>query len=337
MITLQKLQDSIRLKAIASACSTKAEFISLVNSAAERYMRRGDFIGTVEDIFVCVTNGCFVTPRYVAQIRRVNICNRDVEVHNGWWRFMRTNEGGYRWHNWIGADCGNLQDRGTSPVFQDIMGDGRYIQVHIRCQADIGKTITFFGTDNNGQTLHHKNPDGTWSDGIILTMGVTDVVSTVFVRHIDYVIKDPTECPIDCYALNSATGLLEEMAHYEPTETLPEYKKYFLTQNFPNWGTGTVAGPGCCGVKRGVILRVKLKFIPAQVPTDILFVSNEDAIKKMVMSIKEEESGNFEAAKQWEMDAVHEGNLQIADQIPEEQFAVTNNVLGAHTWNQQCF
>lgn len=336
MITLQELQASIRLQAIASACPTKAEFISLVNSAAQRYMRRGDFIGTVEDIFVCVTNGCFVTPRYVGAIRRVNLCNRDVQVENGWWRFMRTNEG-FRWHQWIGADCGNLQDRGTSPVFQDIMGDGRLIHVYARCQADLGKTMQFFGTDNNGQPLMTKNPDGTWSQGITLTLASPFVSSLTYVRHIDYVIRDQTQCPVDCYAYNVALNVLEELAHYEPTETRPEYKKYQLNAPWPNWGTGVVAGPGCCGVKRGVLLRVKLKFIPAQVPTDILFVSNEDALKKMIMSIKAEESGDIQAAKQWEMDAVKEGNLEINDQIPDEQFAVTNNVLGAHTWNQQCF
>ena len=86
-----------------------------------------------------------------------------------------------------------------------------------------------------------------------------------------------------------------------------------------------------------MLLRVKLKFIPAQLPTDILFVSNEDAIKKLIMSIQAEEAGNIVVAKQWEADAVKEGNLQIADEIPEEQFAASDNVLGPHVWNQQCF
>jgi len=336
MITLLQAKQS-RIVQIASACADSVEFISLINDAARRYMRRGDFIGTVEDIFVCVTNGCFVAPRYVGAIRRVNVCNRSVQVENGWWRFMPSNQRECSWHSWMGQQVSGLEQRGTSSVFQDIQGEGRLIRAYTRCQADLGKTVQIFGTDNNGQALQTENPDGTWETGVTLTLGTPFASTSTYVRHIDYVVKDPTECPINLYAYNATADVLEDLAQYEPSETNPQYSKYHLSMNWPNHGTGTVSGPGCCGVKFGVLLRVKLKFIPAQVDTDALPINNVDALKMMIMSVKAEEAGDFQTAKAWELAAVHEGNLEIADEIPEEQFAVNNNVLGPHTWSQQCF
>lgn len=337
MITLKQAQDDLRIQAVASACPTSPEFLSLVNRGTQRYMRRGDFMGTVADIFVCVTQGCFVAPRYVGNIRRINVCNRAVDVENGWWRFMQSSSRNHSWENWRGPDCGSmLQDRGRSPVFQDIQGEGRLIRAYPRCDADLGKTMRFFGTDNNGQTLMTKNPDGTWEDGITLTLAKPFASSSVFVRHIDYVTRDQTQCPVDCYAYFAAGDVLEELAHYAPSETLPDYARYQLAMHWPTCGIATVQ-PNCCGTKRGVLMRIKLKFIPAQVPSDILPIDNTDVLQFMIQSIKAGESGNVQEKLAWEAMAVKEGNLEISDNIPDEQFAASNNVLGASVWNNQCF
>lgn len=337
MIILQTAQDDLRVQAVASSCPTSPEFISLVNKACSMYMRRGDFMGTVEDIFVCVTQGCFVAPRYVGKIRRINVCNRAVDVENGWWRFMKSSAGNHSWENWRGADCGpNLQDRGVRPVFQDIMGDGRLIRAYPRCQADIGKTMQIFGTDNNGQALMTKNPDGTWDQGITLTLAAPFASSSTFVRSIDYIIREQTQCPVDCYAYNAAADVLEELAHYEPSETLPQYSSYFLKMHWPTCGTGSIQ-PNCCSSKRGVLLRVKLKFIPAQVPTDVLPIDNTEVLTYMIQAVKAGESGNIDEMMKWQAVAVKEGNLEISDAIPDEEFAASNNVLGPSVWNNQCF
>jgi hypothetical protein len=337
MILLQEAQDDLRIQAVASSCPSKAEYLSLINKACEMYMRRGDFMGTVEDIFVCVTNGCFVAPRYVGKIRRINVCNRAVDVENGWWRFMKSTSANHSWENWRGADCGpNLQDRGSKPVFQDIMGDGRLIRAYPRDNADIGKTIQFFGVDNNGQTLVTKNPDDTWDQGITLVLKKPFVSSSTFVRRIDYVIKEQTELPVDCYAYNAAADVLEELAHYEPSETKPQYSSYFLNLHWPTCGTGAIQ-PNCCSSKRGVLLRVKLKFIPAQHPTDILPIDNTDVLRYMIQAIKAGESGNFEELQKWQAAAVKEGNLELSDAIPDEEFAASNNVLGPGVWSNQVF
>ncbi len=337
MITLQQAQDDLRVQEVASSCPTSPEFISLVNKGVRQYMRRGDFIGTVEDIFVCVAQGCFVAPRYVGKIRRINVCNRAVDVENGWWRFMKSTSANHSWENWRGADCGpNLQDRGVKPVFQDIMGDGRLIRAYARCNADIGKTMQIFGLDNNGQTLMTHNPDDTWEPGITLTLAKPFVSSSVFVRSIDYIIREQTQCPVDCYAYNAAQNVLEELAHYEPSETVPQYSSYFLNLRWPTCGTGSIQ-PNCCSSKRGVLLRVKLKFIPAQVPTDVLPIDNTDVLVYMIQSIKAGASGNIDEMVKWQALAVKEGNLEISDAIPDEEFAASNNVLGPGVWSNSCF
>lgn len=335
MLLMSEIQNSRRIQSVAACCNTSDEFFSLVNSACRRYLRRGDFMGSVEDIFVCVTQGCVVMPRYVGKVRKINVCNQAIEVQNGWWRFMRSNQVPMHWQQWWGQGC-NLQDRGQTAVFQDIMGDGRYIRAYPRCQADVGKTLQFFGTDNNGQALVTQNPDGSYSDGITLTLAFPFASSSVPVRKVDYVIKEVTQLPVDCYAYNASADVLEELAHYDAGETKPMYARYHLGIHWPNCGTGSIQ-PNCCATKRGVLVRTKLAMIDARVPTDILPLDNLEAVEMMIQSIKAQEAGDFAVSKQWEAAAVKEGNLEINDAVPDDQFAAANNVLGARVWNNQCF
>src|SRR6266576_2340714 len=173
MLTLGDTQVDKGMLSVNSFCPTSDEFIDLINSATRRLARRGDWFETVVPIFVCVYQGCIVWPRYVGQVRKLNICNRPVSVNNLWYSFLtglhgdigagngwsgwggvggwdgRAGYGGWM-SGWRGAQLG-LNNLGTSPVLQDAMGDGRTVRSYTRCNADLGKTTTIFGTDNNGQ------------------------------------------------------------------------------------------------------------------------------------------------------------------------------------------
>ncbi len=84
-------------------------------------------------------------------------------------------------------------------------------------------------------------------------------------------------------------------------------------------------------------MRVKLRVIPAQDPTDILPIENLDVLQFMIQSIKSGESGNIQEKAAWEAMAVKEGNLEISDFEPDEEFSCSNNVLGPSVWSNQAF
>lgn len=322
---------------VAAYCPTSAEFISLINQSCRKLLRRGDFSGTVVPIYVCAPNGCIAWPRYVDHVRRVNICNRTIPVRNMWYEFL---ERGRRcdWGNWLRWPESKLSDQGRTSVFQDIQGDGRTVRAYPRCNADLGKTVTIFGIDNNGQTLQTQNADDSWSIGQVLTLQTPFASTSTFVRSIDYVLKDPTQCPLDLYAYNASTNLLEDLAHYEPSETRPSYSRTRLQGWVPNFGTSTFVPPQtCCGTNQAVIALVKFRFVEAVNPTDLLGIDNEDALQIMVQSLKLREKNDYAGARAMENEAVFELNRQLENDSPDDTFSVQDDTLGPQVWSNQAF
>lgn len=325
--TLSEAREST-LRNISGSCPNTAEFLALLNDATRSLLRRGDWPGTIVPIQICVYSGCIVFPRYAGFIRAINVCKSRVPIRNHWWDFLLPGPDALScWHQWCGASCRTVgQDR--SPVFQDVMGEGRFIRAYCRYNADIGKTLTIFGTDNNGQTLVHKNADGSIAEGKVLTFGTPFASTDTYVRHIDRVLKDETEGPIDVYAYDAANDVLEDVAHYEPSETNPSYARYQL--DLPRCGND-------CGTLKSVVALVKLQFVPAKVDTDLVLIENLDALKLMMQSLKEREARNLELAKEFEADAIRELNLDLWNRDQENQIPVSMGETNGMTFSQQCF
>lgn len=350
-IPLGELQSSKAIQAVAKFCPTSDEFISLMNEVDRKLERRGDFSGTVIPIYVCAYNGCITWPRYVSSVRAVNLCHRNVEVKNGWWDFMLGQRDYCRnWaglSSWRGAQCTMVQTQKTS-VFQDIQGDGRYVRAYARCQADLGKTLTIFGTDNNGQPLMQRDINNNWIMGQTITLANPFGSTMVTVRSIDYVLKDLTQCPVDLYAYNPATDTgvapnlgLEDLAHYDPSELRPSFQRTRLG-GMNGFGTGCgQSNMGqqsiCCGRKQPMLALVKLKHIDALVPTDLLVIDNIDAFVLEVQATKLREAGDFVGMKHFQAEAISELNRQLEDDSPDDQFSSINNVFGGASFSQQCF
>jgi len=340
VITLLDCQNSPGLKRIAGACPTTQDFTDLVNEAARRLMRRGDWFDTAIPIFVCVYNGCLVMPRYVQQIRKINFCNREIQVKNGWFEFLAYNQNHCGWSTWLSSWLGQqsgITQQGSSAVFQDVLGDGRTIRAYARCSQDIGKQMRIFGLDNNGQPLITMDPtSGEITQGALLTIASPFGSTSTFVRRIDYVVREQTTMIVDVYAYNSVTNLLEDIAHYEPSETTPTYSRYKLNIPWPNCGTGSIQ-PNCCGTQRGVVMLVKLRFIDAQQPNDLVLVPCVDALKVMVQAVLMEDANNFSAAKEREATAIEILQRETENNSPDEIFSVSLQSLGSGVRSNQVF
>lgn len=329
LTTLSEAKASTLIN-VAGACNNSPEFLALLNESTRRLLRKGDWEGTTQPIYICAYNGCVVFNRYVGAVRRLSICNQTVEVENLWWNWAprdhlcRWNTAGI-WHSMAGRDV-HMSAFGRTPVFQDILGEGRLVRAYARCQNDLGKTIKIFGTDNNGQALHERDSNGNWRDGITLTL-ITPFASTdVYVRSVTRIIKQQTQCPVDMYAYWASEDALEVLAHYDPSETNPSYAKYQLEQ-------------GCCqsGCVRGLLALIKLQFVPVQVDTDLVLIQNLDALKDMMQSIKLREAGDIEGAARFQSSATRELNNELRDANPDDQFAGVDRSTGGITFTNQCF
>lgn len=328
MLTLGDCKNDYGLQRVAGYSPSSPEFTDYVNTACRRLLRRGDFPGTTEGIYVAIYQGCVTWPRYVKNIRRMSVCHhRDVPTKNKWWE-------------WVGdrSSCaaGGATDRhlihmGNSSVFQNVLGDGRYVVAYARHAQDYGKTLTIYGTDNNGQRIQTNLITG-WQDGVTLTFAQGPVSTPAFVRRIDYIVKDLTTGPIDVYALNTATGLLEDVAHYEGSETRPSY----MTSKF---SLGLCSCSSCTSgiVPAGVEALIKLRFIPAINDNDLVIIDNIDALKSEIQALRLGEAGDIQGKTSAGMDAVAELNRDLEDSSPDAQFSVSVNILGKRGRTNQAF
>ena len=336
MLTFGDVKTDPGIGRITRFCPDSNDFAGLVWEAIRRLMRRGDWANTVIPMFFCVRNGCVVYPDYVTGIRAMSWCGVDMPIKNMWGGFLPKDRNA-PWRNTVSWSCcntGGMVTMGRTSVFQDIQGEGRLVRVYTRCNQDYGKTITIFGTDNNGQPLQQQDiSTGVWSMGQTLVLAAGIVSTNTYVRSIDYIIKDRTQCPIDLYAYNAATNLLEDLAHYMPQETNPSYQKSRLAMPFmayPNAGCSS-------SCSRSVAALAKVKQFPPQFDSDPIFLDCLDAIKLEMQAIGFGDAGDAANKREYEGEAIAELNRQLEDESPDDQFVADNQIFAGRTFTNQCF
>jgi hypothetical protein len=240
-----------------------------------------------------------------------------------WWNFILDEHHRHHrhWRGLCGGEC-RMLGQGRLPTFSTIAGPGRQVRLYIDAAADVGKTLTLFGVDDtNGQPLVTPNADGTFSDGIVLTGAFPFAATTQNIRRIDRVIKQPTQGRMRLFGWDTVNLVLEDLAIYDPSETLPDYVRYDL--HIPGCApTGTPAPVGGCPTPRGVAALVKLQFIPAVADTDLVLISNRGALKAYIQSLKFKEAGDAANGDKYEANAIRNLNKELKNDFPDSQIGV---------------
>lgn len=329
--TFKQVKDS-RVVQVSSCDTGSEEFKSLVNEATDLLLQRGDWPGTVFPVRCMVRDGCIVWPRFVQRVRRINRCNVPLKVGNIWYDYVdREFYHGWRgdlFYFWGGSGDfhhghrgqGNLVSQGRVCTYNDVpSANPQYIRACIQDPRDVGKTLTLFGIDSNGQPLTHIDPPtGDVYPGFIITLASPYTQTTVTLGRIDAVLKDVTQANVPVYSVDSVNGSLLDLAIYEPGETNPSYAKDRLF----------AAGHHCCHNPFTVICLVKAAFIPVVVDTDYVFIPSLNAIKKAVQSIKAGEGGDISGQEQFIQSSVNELNHVLDNEEPLETTPVDEGFAG---------
>ena len=172
--------------------------------------------------------------------------------------------------------------------------------------------------DSNGQTIRSERTDGTFQDGIVLTLAIPYVQSDFLIRRIDRVIKEETDGPVRGYQFDG--GTLYDLASYDASETNPDYRKSRITG-----GCGS-SRPGCCPSQ--ITALVKLAFVPAKYDDDLILIENLDALALAVQSIKMSDAFDSDEAEKLMLRAVHECNLDLRNRLPLDQTQISFKPFG---------
>jgi hypothetical protein len=224
-------------------------------------------------------------------------------------------------------------DGNTSSVFNPIATNANmWLRFYPTEPTDQGKTIRVYGIDSNGQTIRDERNDGTFQEGVVLTLPnprqIAYVQTPMKVRHVDHILKDATNGPINGYQWDGTQ--LWDLAYYEPSEVAPEYKTSVL-HGLPC---------GCASnTPRMISALVKLSFVPAQYPDDLVLVHNIDALSYMAQAIKYGDAGDSESKQSFEALAIRELNLELWSEEDDEKIDIENNVFSSAriVGRQQCF
>jgi len=82
---------------------------------------------------------------------------------------------------------------------------------------------------------------------------------------------------------------------------------------------------------------VKLGFVPASVPSDLIVIDSISALKFGVMALKREEANDFGGAATLWQEAITELNRHLENETPDSQLPVTNAILGSRMWSNRAF
>jgi len=321
LLTLLDAKNDRGLETITGVCPDNPVYLKYLNEATRSLMRRGDWFGLLVSAQFCTQDNCVVWPAWVGAIRAINVAKHPIPIRNNWYEFLRFGPGTIRNGSLCCRSDYVAEQRGTTPVFKNIScAQGRYVRAYPRCQADIGKTITIYGDDTNGQEVLVKQADGTWAAGMTLTLALPFVSTSTQFRRVTRVRKDVTQCPVDVYQYDPVANVLEDMAHYTPSQTNPSYIFSALS--------GITAACGSCNTKNVDVL-AKMAYVPLKDDVDLLPIQNLEALKKYIEGIKMGEAQNIKGQLAKEADAVHELNLADRDLTGDDSTPVEVATFGS--------
>lgn len=309
---------SSELFEISQTCPNSAQFLHLLNRAQRRLMRRGAWFDTEQLVKFCVYDRCLTLPEYAATLTglRVGGC-APSNILNHWYAIDQP------WGDFTRGVVG--RERGMGPTYNSIASaTGSMIRYHVLKQADIGKTLTLYGTQFGGQPLMEKDADGNWREGLTITAAAPYAQTSVLVTSITSVVRQATQGMTYLYEVYDSTTnpvTLRALATYGPNETNPRYRQYMLENFCCVNGCEDANGRRISSVEA----MVKLAWVPLVNEWDFLLIDNYDALALMIQAIQYEKAGDYANSELFIRKSVNEMNLEDRVRQPEDQLVISVN------------
>lgn len=233
---------------------------------------------------VSQTAPSITTPREVARLERMTVCNRPVNIQNEFYEFLDFG---------IGIQprpfCNYLEtyERGVFPTFTDLIPGNKIIRVFLTSVDDVSRRVMVQGTDQNDNTIYTQ--DGlTNVQGVFVSLASPFADTPMIINSISGIQKDVTVGPVKFFEVDSA-GNQRLLLTMEPSETVAAYRRYFVN--------GVPAT--CCntGAPPQVIAMAKLELMPVTVDTDYLLIQNIQALIHETQSMRFDEMDSDGASK----------------------------------------
>jgi hypothetical protein len=336
------------LSRVLNLCPTDDLVRRYANEADARLVNKGKFVNTTQSYRICTSKACLTWPRQINTIEAWARCQFPGQIRNRWYMYAGNGPGIISEDsNWFTT----MVDTDPACAFDDIDTDTltKRIKVTADFQEAAGARILLQGYDQNAQWITSID-GGTRIDGEYVTINnIGTYLSRNYFTSLQRVQKPVTNGPVRLWEWEETAGqVIKQLAYYEPSETLPWYRRSFLP------GLGGTSACGSCGdcgdtAQQGcdnktVTVMAKLKHIDVVVDNDFLLLGSLGALKLMAMAIIKEERNLLNEAAGYEANATRlldeelksyegDGALPVIKTEDRETFgAGVRNVVGNDLW-----
>lgn len=345
--TVAEARDYMDWSTITNYCRTDPRLLAVWNSAIQRLMPKGKFVGTWRRYRICVASACLTWPRPLETIEGVWVCSRPLAMRNSWF------EGYPHGYGLLSSESGGMDhiDRDDGYVqFYDISSTAK-IALYSPNPSDNGKTVLLQGRDDSNRYIRTV---GDTVDGESITLQSGYVISSsIFAPPgLVGVQKQATTSPVYAYAVvdTAPSGFVADIstltpvpvAYWEPDETLPNYRRSLIPGLQNGSGGCQTCGdaPNTCSSSQVTVV-AKLKFIKAVKDTDYLQIGNLPALEEEVQAVMKARRGMIEEAEAHEARAVRLLEEELSSyqghgvtqgiKVDEDAYAASENYV-ADNW-----
>ena|GEM_PF-1840619 len=309
LYTLAQARTKLKRYVDGGSCNN-TEVDAMINDSLERLMdaENWDCLTVVTRITTC--NNCIPLPYNAASIIACDIDGDPSKVFGRGYQFLHSGPGDLDYRG-SASSYRDLVDTGDQwPTMFDIphqydnTADGVTAEVDATAglklvafctdAADVGSSFQVFGYGDGGEIVRDGATEGEsltvnrWSGGVegsLSSMGDLwsdgATVSTNAFTSLSRVIKAATAGYVSLYAVDTATNRMFLLAKYHPRQTIPQFRRYRITNKTP----------GVCATS--VLALLKLRYVPLVDDDDILPIDSLQALKLMIMAISEENKMNL--------------------------------------------
>ena len=288
--TLGMLRNS-RLPALIGECAANINVLrAMTNEAQERLLidplapDEGWWGGWVRMTFnatVTQKQAYITTPREVARLAGINVCNRPVAIRNGFYEYMEFGTGLRDVASCCNQKCRPIEafERDTVPTLTELSATS-FVHCFPTEDADIGQEVVIQGLDENGKTVTEMDPltsRAILGEHVTLAYPFTSTVNKY--SKITGILKSPTIGRVAYEQYESDSAVSTELSSMEPGETTAQYRRYFLS------GLPSACFGGTAGTIQ-ITSQAKLDLIPAMSDQDYLFIPCIPALIEELMSLR---------------------------------------------------
>lgn len=225
-----------------------------------------------------------VTPREIARLIVMAICQRPVNIRNGFYEYLAFGAG-LQPKNCPGGWCDSpfqTYERDNAVTFAPLLPAPQFIRVYPTDTRDASLRVLLQGLDANKQVILTTDPGtGLPAPGEYLPIAFPFATSANTFSKITGIQKDQTYGPLQFFQVDAVTGAESPLSTMDPNESSASYRRYQVAG---------ISNQNICCVGPGQPIQItaqgKLDFIPVQNETDYLTIPNVPALIEEAQSIR---------------------------------------------------